>query len=479
MRFNVVFRYIGMVLLLNSIFLFISTGVAVYYGDGAVPQLLFSALLCTLSGIIPLIFVPNTAEISNSEGMMIVVGSWMLACILGAAPYALWGREFTLSNALFESVSGFTTTGATVVSNIEALPHGILFWRASTHWIGGVGIIVFILSVLPSMGGASLVLYRSEMSPAALRQFKMRAKEAVRVIASVYVVLTFLETLALMICGLSLFDAITHSFATIATGGFSTKNLSVASFNNPAAEVVIMVFMFIAGMNFGLLFAITIGNFSAIKYSEVLKYYFFANIIGILIVAFDLYGSQYDSFIQSLRYASFQVLSLGTSTGFASADSSVWSPFAQMILIYFTLQCACAGSTSGGIKTDRIVILYKSIVRKIKHIIYPNAVFHISVDKIKVTDVALEMNLIYILLYLGIVFISTLFLTGFGLDVVSAFSGSAACMGNAGPGLGSVGSFENYKHLTHAGKVVLSIVMLLGRLEIYGILILFSKKMWK
>lgn len=479
MRLTLVFRYVGFILLLNSFFLLLSAGVSYYYQDGAFFLLLYSAIMAFLFGIFPLIFVPPAENINNSEGLVIVVASWLLSCLIGMIPYLMWGGEFSFTNAWFESVSGYTTTGSTILADIEAIPKSILFWRASTHWMGGVGIIIFVLSVLPSMGIAGLILYRAEMTTAAINQFKLRARESVKIILYVYIGLTFLETISLIFAGLSLYEAVTHSFATIATGGFSTKNLSIASFNSVTVEVVIMVFMIFAGTNFTLLYAAIIGRFSALFKNTALKYYLLANFIGISFVTINNLGTMFDSLGESLRYSSFQILSVGTSTGFATADSSIWPYFSQLIIIFFTLQCASAGSTSGGIKVDRVMIVFKSITRRLKKVMYPNAVIPIYLNKESVEESAVEGTILYVIFYMMIIFISTLALTYFDVDIMAAFSGSAACMGNVGPGMSTVGSLENYASIPNMGKLVLTLTMLLGRLEIYGFIIFFIPKTWK
>lgn len=471
MRAFVILRYLGFVLLLNAAFLLISAGISFIQGDSSTTQLTYTFIITALLGVFPIIFVPETEEISHIEGITIVVSGWLFSCVVGMIPYILWGGEFTVTNAWFESVSGYTTTGASILNNIEALPNGLLFWRASTHWIGGVGIIIFVLAVLPSFGFITSILYKTEISPAALRFFKMRSKDALRIILFVYLGLTVLESVSLYFCGLNIFDAVTHSFATVATGGFSTKGMSIAAFGNLAAEIVIMIFMILSGMNFVLLFKAVLGDFASLKTSTVIKYYLFVNLAAILFVALNTYGSNYDTFPDALRYAGFQVLSIGTSTGFATSDSSVWPGFSQLIIIFFTLQCAMAGSTSGGIKVDRIVIMIKSFSTHLKQLIHPKGVFSITIDNQKIEPSLVFTTLLYIITYMVVVFISTMILSLFNVDLLSAFSGSAAAMGNVGPGLSEVGSLENYSHFPMIGKWVLSFVMILGRLEIFGFII--------
>ena len=479
MRPYVIIRYTGFVLLLNAVFLFLSALVSLYYSDDALFPLLYSAGISALFGVFPIIFIPSTTDISYKEGFIIVIASWLLACLGGLVPYILWGGPFTLINAWFESVSGFTTTGSSILSDIEALPLGLLFWRSSTHWIGGIGIIIFVLAVLPSMGKAGMVLYRAEMSSVAKDNFNYRTKKILKILLYVYVGLSLLEIISLMFCGMNLYDAVTHAFATIATGGFSPKNMSIAHYNSVAIEAVVLVFMILSGMHFGLLFGVFSGRISDIWKSTIVWYYVCALLIGSLITMLSIHGFYYDTWSGALRYSIFQVISLGTSTGFATTDSSVWPPLAQLILIFFTLQCACAGSTSGGIKVDRIVILWKAIRKSIVQMKHPRAVVAPKIDGVAMSQAAIESGLLYISIYIGVVFISSILLTALGVDILTAFSGSAATMGNVGPGFGAVGSVSNFSHIPDAGKIILTATMLLGRLEIFGVILFFTVRSWQ
>ncbi|HAN17725.1 MAG: cation transporter [Bacteroidetes bacterium GWC2_33_15] len=470
MRPHIIIRYIGLIFLFNSLFLFTSFLISFYNNDSGMFPLLYSTIIAFIFGIFPLIYVPAAKNITSKEGFLIVVLSWLLTCLLGVIPYVIWGGGFSFTNAWFESVSGFTTTGASILTNIEILPKGLLFWRSATHWIGGIGIIVFALVILPNIGHIRTVLVKNEFSPLAQHNFIQNTKQVFRVLIIVYLGLTLLETIALWIAGMGLFDAVCHSFATIATGGFSTKNLSIAHFNSPAIDIIIMFFMFLSGIHFGLLFYTVIGNRYNIFKSGVVKFYFFSIVAGILFVTLNLYLNNYYGFFKSLQYASFQIVTLATTTGFANADSSAWPSFSIMLLIFFTLQCACAGSTAGGIKIDRVLILLKAIKIQIKKFHHPNAVISLKIDNKTVNPEAVNNAILYIVLYIFIVFISALLLTAMGVDSLSAFSGSAATMGNVGPGFNMVYSLGNYNAIPDAGKWILSANMLLGRLEIYALL---------
>ncbi|MCA9732444.1 MAG: TrkH family potassium uptake protein [Deferribacteres bacterium] len=479
MRFHIVLRYVGLALLLNSILMIIASVIAYVHSDTALMPLLYSALISILFGVFPLIFVPSTSYITNKEGLLIVVLSWLLSCLVGSLPYFLYGGPFDFTNAWFESVSGFTTTGSTILSNIEALPLSLLFWRAATHWIGGIGIIIFVLSVLPFLGIAEMVLFRSEVSAMVQENFQLRARKAIQILAGIYFGLTLLQTIALLFCGMGLFDAITHSFATIATGGFSTKNASVAYYNSPAIEIVIIVFMLLSGIHFGLLFSVLVGGGKEFWRSSVVRYYLLANVVGVAFTAINIHGPIYNSWTTAIRYSAFNIISVGTSTGFATADTSIWPALSHIFLLFFASQCACAGSTSGGIKADRIVLLWKAFTRQIKKLMHPNAIIPVRIDGKAVDDELVSKSLLFINVYLGVVLLATILLVATGTDILEAFSGTIAAMGNVGPGLGSVGSIGNFDSIPTIGKWILASTMLLGRMEIYALFIFFSPKQWK
>jgi len=479
MRPHIIIRYIGLIFLFNSLFLFISFCISLLNKDSAIFPLMYATIIAFIFGIFPLIYVPPAKNISNKEGFFIVVLSWLLTCLLGVIPYIMWGGEFTFTNAWFESVSGYTTTGSTILNDIESLPKGLLFWRASTHWIGGIGIIIFALVVLPNIGHARAVLLNSEFSSLAKSNFLYNSKQIIRILLIIYVGLTLLETIALSIAGMSFFEAVSHSFATIATGGFSPKNLSIAHYNNLSVEIIIMIFMLLSGIHFGLLFNTILGRKKNIFRSSIVRYYLLSLLFGVVIVAANLYFNGYYNLSDSIRFSAFQVISLGTTTGFATIDSAIWPHFSIMVLLFFTLQCAMAGSTSGGIKVDRFFIFLKSIKNQIKRFHHPNAVLSLKVDKKSLDNDLISNVLIFILLYILIVFLSAVILTALGVDSITAFSASAATMGNVGPGFGGVSSLGNYAAIPELGKWLLSVNMILGRLEIYAVISLFLVKTWR
>ncbi|HPN34320.1 MAG TPA: potassium transporter TrkG [bacterium] len=478
MNINAVFRYVGIVLLINALFLLLSALISAIYLDLALRPLLYSALVTALFGVFPLIYVPPSKRITANEALVTIILSWLLSCLVGTLPYILWGGEFSFTNAWFESVSGYTTTGSSILQDIEALPFGLLFWRSVTNWLGGMGIMLFVLAVLPSMGMAGVLLARAEMSLIAQENFRSTVKSTLKIILTVYIGLTALETVSLMFCGMNLFDSITHSFATIATGGFSCKNASIAHYNSLAVELVIILFMVFSGIHFGLIYSFFFQKNKKAFKGPVVKYYLGALIIGVILMCLNIYHTVFPELFQSLRYSAFQLISIGTSTGFANADSSVWPPLSQLLLLFFALQCACAGSTSGGIKTDRIVMVYKAMGKQIKLLQHPRAIFTVRLGDKIITDEVLMAAVVFICIYLGITFLATALLALLGMDLLSAFSGVVAAIGNVGPGLGSVGSTSNFSQVPAVGKWILTAAMLLGRLEIYGLIIFFQPTIW-
>ncbi len=474
MRAKVIIKYLGYVLLFNALFMYISAIISFFLKETSMVPLLYSAIVCTVIGIFPQIFIEKIKEVSFHEGMSISVFGWLLTCLAGAIPYFMWGGEFSFVNAVFESVAGFTTTGSTILNDIEALPKGLLFWRSATHFIGGMGVILFVLLILPNSQGVRSSIYRTEVSGLSMLNFHMQPRQIAKIIAFIYIGLILLETVLLWGLGMTLFDAICHSFGTLATGGFSTKNNSIAFYDNVWIELTISFFMLMGGMHFGLIFATLRREKQNIFTSKVVKTYFLVVGIGIILVAIKLTSDHVYGWWESLRYAYFQVISLVTTTGFATVDTSTWPIFTIFILIYFSIQCAMVGSTTGGIKFDRIYLFFKTLGNQIRQIIHPQAVYVTKIDSTTISDKIEYQSVVYIVVYMVILLVSSLILSTMNLDAVTSFTASVATLGTVGPGFGeTIGSLGNFSTLPTAGKYLLSVNMIFGRLEIMNILALF------
>ena len=481
MRFNVILRYVGLVLLLDAVFMLISAGISMlnHFDTGFYP-LLLSFILTAVLGAFPLIFVEGGQQINNKEGYAIVVGAWIVSCIVGTFPYLLWGGEFDFVNSWFESVSGYTTTGSTILNDVEALPRGMLFWRSSTHLLGGVGVVMFALVILPALGRTKMTLSNVELSPLAKDNYRYRSQKTVQVLLTVYVGFVVAATILLKMAGMTWFDAVNHAFSTVSTGGFSTRNLSIAYYDSYWIELILIVFMLLSSIHFGVIFATLTGKTNNIFRTEVSRDYILSLVIGSLLIAVSLWvADMYPSFLSALRYSAFQLVTVTSTTGFATADSTLWTPFAMAILLFFSLQCGCAGSTAGGIKADRILLAGKVLKARIRQQQHPNAILRIKLNNALQENELIQSAMIFIVAYLMIVMIGTLVNTFFGVDLMTSFSVSFASMGNIGPGFGEVGSMNNYASLPDAVKLNATLIMLLGRLEIFGFIQLFLIKWWK
>lgn len=474
LRTKVVIKYLGYILLFNSLFLFSSAAISLFHNETSFGPLITSTIICAVMGIAPRLFIGKTGEIQFHEGLAISVIGWLVTCIAGMLPYLIWGGEFdTIANAFFESVSGYTTTGASILNDVEALPKGLLFWRSSTSFIGGVGIVLFVLLVLPEKKGAMTSFYRSEVSDLSKMSFLTRSRQIIRIIATVYFSLIIIETALLMLVGVSFFDAICHSFTTVATSGFSTKNLSIAAFDSIWVEIIIMFFMFISSIHFGLIYATITRKKNNIFSSHPTRMYLWVMFTGIILITLQLTGENIYGFWESFRYAAFQVISLGSTTGYATVDTANWPVFSIILLLYFSIQCGMVGSTAGGIKFDRIYLFFISAKKQLKLILHPEAVFAVKINK-QMIDQNLELQImVFIILYILTFSLTALLLSVMGIDALTAFSASIATIGNVGPGFGTVSSMGNYSHLPDAAKFILSANMLLGRLEIMNVFALF------
>ncbi len=475
MRAKAIIKYIGYILLFNAVFLFISSGISFFNDETSLIPLFYTAIVCTIIGLFPQIFIEKILEINFQEGIAISIFGWIITCFFGSIPYFMWGGEFSFANAIFETVSGYTTTGASILQDVEGLTKGLLFWRASTHFIGGIGVVLFVLLILPDSKGVQTSIYKSEVSDLSLLSFRMRSKRIIQAIAVVYVGLNAVLTILLWIQGMTFFDAICHSFATIATGGFSTKNTSIAYFDNVGIEVTLTIFMFLSSLHFGLLFLTITGNkMINIFKSKVVRMFAIVILVAIVLVTINLVVECDYSFGEALRHASFQVVTLASTTGSATIDTDVWPLFSKLILLYLMVQCAMVGSTAGGIKFDRIYLYFVSLNIRLKTIRHPKAIYQAKMDGNIITKDMEQQTMTYIIVYLMIVFIVTLLLTLMNIDGMTALSASISTIANAGPGFGGVSSLGNYSQLPVMAKHLLSANMLFGRLEILNIFTLFA-----
>ncbi|MFO7652941.1 MAG: TrkH family potassium uptake protein [Candidatus Krumholzibacteriia bacterium] len=479
MRTTVVARYLGLIVLLAAAGMALSALVDLLSTGEAVTTLLVAAALIGCFGVFPMVFVPAADALSARESLAVAVGGWIVLGIASALPYVLWGAPFDLIDALFESFSGLTTTGASILEQIEVLPAGLVFWRSLTHWIGGVGIIVLALAVLPSFTGLGLGLFRSERSQVSPAPGAVRTSDLTRILLAVYCGLTLLETIALVLVGMPLFDAITNSFGTIATGGFCPRDGSIAAYDSLAVELVIIVFMTLSGVNFAYMYGFLLGRRSLKTGQTTVVVYLSGLVVGTGFVALDIHRNVYPTVSEALRHAAFQVISINTSTGFASADSSLWPGFSQAWLVIASLVGACAGSTSGAMKMDRLVLIYQQARNQLRKMEHPRAVQATWVDGSPVSETQVMGAAVFVGAYLMIVALATLLVAVSGAPIREAFTGTVACMGNIGPGFGAVGSLGHYNSLADAAKLVLAAVMLIGRVEIYGILLLATPGFWQ
>lgn len=467
---------VGKALLVSALFMFLSIVVSVINGfDSAFSPLLISSMVTLIVGAFPFIFVRKAQPLSLRDGFLTIVLSWLLSFIFGMLPYVLWGGEFTLVNAWFESVSGYTTTGATILNDVEVLPDSLLFWRSSTHYIGGLGVVVFLLLVMPDASPYRLKLTNMELSSLSKEGYRYKSTKVVWVITRVYVGLTLLSFIALWAGGMSFFDALNHSFSIVSTGGFSTRNLSIAYYDSVLIEVVVMIFMAASAMHFGLIYSVFATRSFKPLNNTVVKYYFSSMIVLSIVSAIGLMrAGGYDSWGNAFLDASFNVVSYMSTTGFANCDNSQWPWIISFILIFASLQCGCSGSTTGGIKADRLVISMKAIVNEVKHRLHPSSVSHVRLGGQLLTEKTVTDVMMYVVIYMLVILVSIACVMLCGVDVSDAVSGVIASVGSVGPGVAELGSLCNYSSQPAAAKLIWSFDMFLGRLEIYPIFIVIS-----
>ncbi len=477
MNYRIVLNILGKVLLVEAVLLLLPMAAALAYHESVTP-FLWTMLPLLLTGGAMNCVRPKSNDLFAREGFVIVGLSWLLMSVFGALPFVFSGDIPHYVDALFETVSGFTTTGASILENVEPMSRGCMFWRLFTHWVGGMGVLVFIAAVLPVSGDHYIHVMRAEVPGPTVSKLVPRARKTARILYLIYLVLTLLETVFLLFGGLSFYDAFLHACATAGTGGFSTLAASVGGFDSVYVEMVIATFMLLFGCNFNLFYLILLGQGLAALKSEELRVYLAVVTLAVLAIALNIMGSV-GGFAQGLRYAYFQVTTIVSTTGFSTCDFDLWPEFSRTILVLLMFMGGCAGSTAGGIKVSRIMILFKSYRHELKNLILPTRVKRIWFEGKAVGGETVHSVLVFFEVYMAIMLLGVLILSLDGRDLVTNLTASIACISNVGPGLSAVGPAANYAFFSVPCKLVLALEMLLGRLEIFPVLFLFSPSVWR
>ncbi len=470
---------LGLLLLLEGALLSLPMLVSIVYHESPLP-FLYTMGIVLLVGVALVLQKPKDHRIYAKDGFVMVAGGWILLSLFGALPFVLSGAIPSYVDALFETVSGFTTTGSSILTAIEGLPKGILFWRSFTHWVGGMGVLVLVLALFPNDNRRSMVLLRAEVPGPQKGKLVPKARQTALILYGIYVALTVVEMLALLLCGMPFYDAAVNALATAGTGGFSVLNASIGGYQNPAAEWVIATFMLFFGINFSLYFFILIGRFRDFFKSEELRVYLLL-VFGATVLITVNTLSLSESFSECVRAAFFQVTSISSTTGFATLDyDALWPALSKAILVLLTVVGAMAGSTSGGMKISRVIILFKSAIREIRHVLRPRSVNLTRLDGEVLREETVRATSGYLTVYLLLLVFGTVLLSldPFGSLEVS-FTAALTSLSNVGPGLGAIGPAGNFAGFSVLSKLLLSFLMLVGRLEIFPMLILFSPTTWK
>lgn len=463
---------VGYALLVSALFMLLAIFVSFLNGrDSALAALIISFTITFIVGIFPFIFVRKTPSITLKEGYVIITLAWFLSFVFGMLPYALWGGPFTLQNAWFESVSGFTTTGATILADIESLPKSLLFWRSSTHFIGGLGVVVFLLLIIPTSSPIRLRLTNMELSSLSKGGYSSRANKTVYIFAVVYLVLALLAFISYVVAGMPFFDAVCHAMSVCASGGFSTRNLSIASFDSRAIEALTMFFMFVTSLHFGIVYMTVVGKTLKPMNNPVIKFYVSVLVVVSLVMGTLLRAKGFaDSWGQGVWYGLFQTLCATSTTGFAITDNAPWPMSINIFIILVSIMCGCAGSTAGGVKVDRVLLFAKSVLKQVGQILHPSAVNEVHMGKKVIVSKDIYPHLLFLSLYSIILGVSIILSLQFGVDNQNAFAASVSSLGNVGPAVGELGLMGNFGSVSAAAKLLFTFDMFLGRVEIYPLL---------
>lgn len=478
-NFRFIIHILGVILIFEGLFMILALVFAIYYKSNDFQGIIESfAITISIGAILFFITNKNTRrELQTKEAFILVSFSWITLCMFGTLPYLLSHTIGSYIDILFETVSGFTTTGSSILKDIEIIPKGILFWRSETHWIGGMGIIVLALAVLPALKFGGTSLFAAESSFVVQEKIQPRMIEVAKRLWAIYLLLTFTEAILLYIGGMPFYDSLCHAFGTVATGGFSTNNASIGGYS-PFIQYVVMIFMFLAGINFFMHYFLLSGRLKNVIKNEELRTYFFIIVIAGLVVSLILIFKNNSAIEPAIRHGYFQVVSIMTATGFTTADYLVWPAPAWLIIFSLMLIGACSGSTGGGIKVIRHVILFKKLYNNLQQALHPRGVILIKYNKQNISDELVHKVISFILFYLLVFATGTVVMTALGLDIRSSAGSVITCLGGIGPGIGSVGPAGNFAHLPQLGKIFLSFIMVMGRLEIYTLLVVLTPSFW-
>ncbi len=480
MNYRLVFHLLGMILRVEAALMLPAMTMGFGSGDGDGMAFLLSGLITLAVGQL-LCFLPTKGDrMQRRDGFACVALSWIVLSLFGALPYVFSGVIPNYVDAVFETVSGFTTTGSTVLAAIEGQPKGVLFWRAQTQWMGGMGVLVLALALIPKLGEGAVYLMRAESPGPIKSKLTPRLGDTAKILYSIYIGLTGLETIALRLTGMTWYEAVTHAFTTISTGGFSVKNASIAAYNSLAVEWIVIVFMFLSGINFSLLYFAIQRHFQAVFHSEELRSYTMMTLAASGLIVLDLVvhgGWACDA--RTVTEAVFQVVTLMTTTGYMTSDYVLWPSFSQVVLVLVMFAGACAGSTAGGVKQIRVVLLVKNLRREVQRILHPRVVTTIRSDGDRVDEETLSEITLFFFAYILILLIGTLVVSWDGVGFTASFTASLTCISNVGPAFDSLGPTCNFSGLSSFSKIFLSLNMLLGRLEIMPLLLLLFPSLWK
>ena len=479
MNFKMIFYTIGNMLKVEALLLILPLVVSLVYKENTYLSFLIPIAILTVVGFAISFKKPKNRTMYAREGLIIVGLSWIFISLFGALPFVISREIPNFVNAFFETVSGFTTTGASVLTDVEALSKGILFWRSFTHWVGGMGVLVFIMAILPSSDGDTIHILRAESPGPQVGKLVSKIKVNARILYLIYFAMTIIEIVLLLFGKMPLYDSIVHSFGTAGTGGFGIKNSSIGGYNN-YCQIVIGIFMILFGINFNIFYFILIGNFRQAFKSEELRWYLSIIVIAIGIITFNIMISDTSRvFSTTLKDSFFQVSSIITTTGFSTTDFNAWPELSRAILVVLMFFGACAGSTGGGIKISRVAILFKASGREVRKLVHPHSVQNVRFEGASVKEDTVKSVFAYFSIFIIIFVLAVLLVSLDGKDFVTNFSAVAACINNIGPGLSLVGPMGNYAGFSYFSKIILILTMLVGRLEIFPILMLFIPNMWK